>query len=334
MKKLGEDLKKLREDASKWKEESKKEISQQIEVWQHPGLRAQHSALQPCRGTPDFVPILLVRALRQDTKCELQKMGEQQEMRYSTLEQLVTETANQVNEQVRCWRSTPTIAGLMHKPCRGSWTYSLTVWCHLALLIPFIPPLSQFLLPVLQFGSTGEATSGLGEELQEGNGECSSCTFNIRAYLGKLLQRYEKLQEKVESLESWQMPRGKLKKTMRNWGQVGCGQHGGLRTSPAGYAEVSGRPKLSKLAWTSGLPFVQCHVLPSLKLEHDHERLHYMEATLVQMRGDWEKLSFVSGTLQKDAEQKQKAIEMLFQSLEKVQREKTDEQDVMAAMDM
>nr|XP_041576065.1 glutamine-rich protein 2-like [Taeniopygia guttata] len=164
-------------------------------------------------------------------------MGEQQDMRYSTLEQLVTETANQVNEQ---------------------------------------------------FGITGETTSGLGKELEEENGDCSSCTFNIKAYLGKLLQRYEKLQEKVESLESRQMPRGKLKKMMKNWGQ----------------------------------------------LENDHERLHYMEETLVQMKEDCEKLSFVSGSLQKDAEQKQKAIKMLFQSLEKVQKEKTDEQDMMAAMDM
>ncbi|XP_068066927.1 glutamine-rich protein 2-like [Anomalospiza imberbis] len=73
---------------------------------------------------------------------------------------------------------------------------------------------------------------------------------------------------------------------------------------------------------------------PSLKLEHDHERLRYMEATVIQMKGDCEKLSFVSGTLQKDSEQKQKAIEMLFQSLEKLQKEKANEQDVMAAMDM
>nr|XP_041576001.1 glutamine-rich protein 2-like [Taeniopygia guttata] len=69
MKKLEEDLKKLREDAAKWKEESKKEISQQIE------------------------------ALRQDTKRELQKMGEQQEMRNAMLEQMVTQTADQLNEQ-------------------------------------------------------------------------------------------------------------------------------------------------------------------------------------------------------------------------------------------
>ncbi|XP_053817594.1 glutamine-rich protein 2-like isoform X1 [Vidua chalybeata] len=207
MKKIGEDLKKLRQDAAKWKEESSKEISQQIE------------------------------ALRQETKRDLQKMGEQQEMRNAMLEQLVTETANKVNEQL---------------------------------------------------GGTGETTVGLLEELEGENGDCSSCTFNIRAHLGKLLQRCEKLQEKVECLESRQMAMGKLKKMMRNWGQ----------------------------------------------LEHDHERLRYMEATVVRMKGDCEKLSFVSGTLQKDSEQKQKAIEMLFQSLEKLQKEKTDEQDVLAAIDV
>ncbi|XP_053817664.1 glutamine-rich protein 2-like isoform X3 [Vidua chalybeata] len=71
MKKLEEDLKKLRQDSAKWKEESSKEISQQIE------------------------------ALRQETKRDLQKMGEQQEMRNAMLEQLVTETADQLNEQDR-----------------------------------------------------------------------------------------------------------------------------------------------------------------------------------------------------------------------------------------
>nr|XP_041571216.1 glutamine-rich protein 2-like isoform X1 [Taeniopygia guttata] len=69
MKKLEEDLKKLREDATKWKEESSNEISQQIE------------------------------ALRQDTKRELQKMGEQQERRNAMLEEMVTQTADQLNEQ-------------------------------------------------------------------------------------------------------------------------------------------------------------------------------------------------------------------------------------------
>ncbi|XP_064251096.1 glutamine-rich protein 2-like [Passer domesticus] len=69
MKKLEEDLKKLRKDTAKWKEESSKEISQQIE------------------------------ALRQETRRELQKMGEQQERRNAMLEQMLNETADQLNEQ-------------------------------------------------------------------------------------------------------------------------------------------------------------------------------------------------------------------------------------------
>ncbi|XP_064250891.1 glutamine-rich protein 2-like isoform X2 [Passer domesticus] len=58
------------------------------------------------------------------------------------------------------------------------------------------------------------------------------------------------------------------------------------------------------------------------------------DATAVQMQRDYEKLSFISGTLQKDSEQKQKEIKMLFQSLEKLQKEKADQQDMLAAMDM
>ncbi|RMC10865.1 hypothetical protein DUI87_12577 [Hirundo rustica rustica] len=204
MKKMGEDLKKLREDTANWKEEISKEMSQQIE------------------------------AVLQETKSELQKMEEQQEMRNTMLEQLVTETANKLNEQL---------------------------------------------------GEVPEPSGSQEEEQEKESGDCSSCTFNIRLCLGDLLQRCEKLQEQVESLESRHMAMGKLKRIMRNWGQ-------------------------------------------------DQERLHHVEATVVQIQGNCEKLSFASGRLQKDSQQKQKAIEMLFQSLEKLQKEKADEQDMLAAMDL
>ncbi|NXP96398.1 QRIC2 protein, partial [Passerina amoena] len=172
-------------------------------------------AQQPCRGNPALAPISLARALRQETKLELQNMEEQQEMRSAMMEELVTATIKRVNEQVRSWGSTPTTPGL-----------------------------------------------GL-EEQQEGTGDC--CTFNIRACVVKLLKRCENLQEQVESLESQQVAMAKL-------------------------------------------PFAQCMAFPSKELEHDQERLLYVEATVVQMKGDCEKLSFVSGNLQKDCEQKQKEI--------------------------
>ncbi|NXO79547.1 QRIC2 protein, partial [Sitta europaea] len=66
----------------------------------------------------------------------------------------------------------------------------------------------------------------------------------------------------------------------------------------------------------------------------DQELEQNMEAKFLQMQRDYEKLSFVSGTLQKDSQQKQRTIEMLFQSLEKLQKEKADEQDMLAAMDV
>ncbi|XP_068066283.1 glutamine-rich protein 2-like isoform X4 [Anomalospiza imberbis] len=68
--------------------------------------------------------------------------------------------------------------------------------------------------------------------------------------------------------------------------------------------------------------------------EQDRELSQHMEAKILQIQRDYEKLSFASGILQKDSQQKQSAIEMLFQSLEKLQKEKANEQDVMAAMDM
>ncbi|NWV56720.1 QRIC2 protein, partial [Daphoenositta chrysoptera] len=160
----------------------------------------------------------LARAVLQETKCELQKMEEQQEMRNAMLEKLVTETASQLNEQVRCWGRTPTTRCL-------------------------------------------ETTGSIQEDQEEGKPNCSNCTFSIRVHLGKLFQRCEKLQEQVDSLQSRQMAMGKLEEMPRKWGQ-------------------------------------------------DQQRLQYVEATVVQMRGDCEKLSFISGSLQKDSQQKQKAIEV------------------------
>ncbi|XP_064251035.1 glutamine-rich protein 2-like isoform X2 [Passer domesticus] len=200
IKKLEEDLKKLRQDAAKWKEESSNEISQQLE------------------------------ALLEETKRELQKMGEQQEMRKAMLEQLVTETTNKLAE-------------------------------------------------------IGEIVKSVQEEKEKAKAECSNCTFDINEHLGELLRRCENLQEQVESLESRQMAVGKLEKMMRNWGQ-------------------------------------------------NTQQMQPEDATAVQMQRDYEKLSFISGTLQKDSEQKQKEIKMLFQSLEKLQKEKADQQDMLAAMDM
>ncbi|NWT99728.1 QRIC2 protein, partial [Urocynchramus pylzowi] len=178
----------------------------------------QASAQQPCRGNPALSLISLSRALLLETKSELQKMEEQLEMRKAMLEQLVTETANKVKEQMRSWGSIPTTPGLVQYSC-------------------------------------------VQEEQEKAKAECSNCTFDINEHLGELLKRCEKLQEQVETLESRQMAVGKLEKVMRNLGQ-------------------------------------------------DTELMQPKGTTVVQMKRDYEKLSFISGTLQKDSEQKQKEIEV------------------------
>ncbi|NXB73954.1 QRIC2 protein, partial [Donacobius atricapilla] len=170
---------------------------------------------QPCKGNPALAPILLARAVLQETKSELQKTEEQQEKRNTMLEQMVTETASQLNEQVRSWGSTPT-----------------THWL------------------------------GAREKQEKAKAECLSCIFDINEHLGELLQRCEKLQEQVDYLESRHQPD----------------------------------------------PSCSCDIFPSL--EQDQKRLHCMEAKVVQIQDDCEKLSFASGSLQKDSQQKQKAIEV------------------------
>ncbi|NXA95850.1 QRIC2 protein, partial [Melanocharis versteri] len=163
----------------------------------------------PAGAEPALAPISLARAVLQETKRELQKMEEQQEMRNAMLEKLVTETTNQLNEQVRSWGRT-----------------LATHWL----------------------------AGSIEEEQEEGTADCSNCTFSIRMHLGKLVQRCEKLQEQVDSLESRQIAVGNLEKMLRKWGQ-------------------------------------------------DQDRLQYVEATVLQMQGDFEKLSFMSGSLQKDSQQ-------------------------------
>ncbi|NXO26810.1 QRIC2 protein, partial [Cisticola juncidis] len=66
----------------------------------------------------------------------------------------------------------------------------------------------------------------------------------------------------------------------------------------------------------------------------DQELSKTMEAKFLEMQKEYEKLKFASGSLQKDSEQKQRAIEMLFQSVEKLQKEKADEQAMWEAMDL
>ncbi|CAN8197239.1 unnamed protein product [Coccothraustes coccothraustes] len=68
--------------------------------------------------------------------------------------------------------------------------------------------------------------------------------------------------------------------------------------------------------------------------QQDQELRQDIEAKFLEIQRDYEKLSFASKSLQKDFQEKQKDITMLFQSLEKLQMEKADQQDMMAAMDM
>ncbi|XP_064533752.1 glutamine-rich protein 2-like isoform X2 [Pseudopipra pipra] len=201
MKKMEDDIRKLREDIAKWKEETNEQITQQVE------------------------------SVLQETKTELRKMEEQQEMRNAMLEQMVTETTNQMQEKL---------------------------------------------------GELEETVSIVQEEQEKA--KCSKCTFDYKELLGELVQRCEKLEEEVESLESRQIAVGKVENITKPRNQL---------------------------------------------LQHMED----MEDQVRKIQGDCEELSLVSGNLQKDCEEKQKAIEMLFQSLETL-KDKAEEQNMLAAMDM
>ncbi|XP_029817105.1 glutamine-rich protein 2-like [Manacus vitellinus] len=161
-------------------------------------------------------------------------MEEQQEMRNAMLEQMVTETANQMQEKL---------------------------------------------------GELEETVSIVQEEQEMAKAACSNCTFDDKVLLGELVQRCEKLEEEVESLQSRQTALGKVENIIKQRSQ-------------------------------------------------DQQLLQHMEDKVRKIQGDCEELSLVSGNLQKDCEEKQKAIEMLFQSLEKLKKDKAEEQNMLAAKDM
>ncbi|XP_032563515.1 glutamine-rich protein 2-like [Chiroxiphia lanceolata] len=205
MKKMEDDIRKLREDIAKWKEEISKQITQQLE------------------------------SMLKETKSELKKMEEQQEMRNAMLEQMVTETTNQMQEKL---------------------------------------------------GELEETVSTVQEEQEKA--KCSKCTFDYKVLLGELVQRCEKLEEEVESLESRQTAVGKVENIIKQRSQ------------------------------------------DQQLLQHMED----MEDRVRKIQGDCEELSLVSENLQKDCEEKQKAIEMLFQSLETLKKNKAEEQNMLAAKDM
>ncbi|XP_052664642.1 glutamine-rich protein 2 isoform X3 [Harpia harpyja] len=147
----------------------------------------------------------------QEIKQELKELGEQQEMTKSTLEQLVTKTADQLQEQLDELRA--------------------------------------------MVEGTGQE-----QEQAEAQAACPVCSTDTSVQVGQLLQRYEKLQELVDSF----MSRQAVGKVVR---------------------QLPGRS------------------------QQDEELLKRIQATVMQVQGDYEKLSSITGNLLDDRHQKQKDIE-------------------------
>ncbi|NXP76427.1 QRIC2 protein, partial [Ramphastos sulfuratus] len=66
----------------------------------------------------------------------------------------------------------------------------------------------------------------------------------------------------------------------------------------------------------------------------DEELLKHIQASIMHLQGDYEKLSSVTENLLDDCHQKQKEIEALFQSLERLEKEKVDKEDLLLGMDV
>uniref|UniRef100_A0A8B9DI20 DUF4795 domain-containing protein n=1 Tax=Anser cygnoides TaxID=8845 RepID=A0A8B9DI20_ANSCY len=73
--------------------------------------------------------------------------------------------------------------------------------------------------------------------------------------------------------------------------------------------------------------------LPGRRWE-DEELLKSIQASILQVQGDCEKLGSVTGNLVDDHHQKQKDIEALFQSLERLQKEKADKEELVLEIEV
>ncbi|XP_021270857.1 glutamine-rich protein 2 isoform X2 [Numida meleagris] len=132
-------------------------------------------------------------------------------------------------------------------------------------------------------GSTEPALTPPGSA-EQAEAPCPVCSTDVGVQLGRLLQRYEQLQELVESVAARQAA-----------GRAGRQQ------------EARGQ---------------------------DEELLKHIQATIVQVQGDCEKLSSVTGNLMDDRHQRQRDIEALFQSLERLEKEKADKEELVLEIDV
>ncbi|XP_014807396.1 PREDICTED: uncharacterized protein LOC106893722 [Calidris pugnax] len=125
----------------------------------------------------------------------------------------------------------------------------------------------------------------VGQEKEGIQAACPVCPGDTGAQLGQLLQRYEKLQELVDSLMSQQA----VGKAVR---------------------------QLQK------------------KSQQEKEVLKGIQTTIVQVQGNYEQLNTVMETLLHDSQQQQKDTDALFQSLEKLAKEKADKNDLVLGLDV
>ncbi|XP_040542154.1 glutamine-rich protein 2 [Gallus gallus] len=184
---------------------------------------------------------LQLGSVLQEMKRELKELREKQDAARATLEQLVADTANRLQEQLDELRS--------------------------------------------MLGSTELAVHPPGSAEQDEEAPCPVCSTDVGAQLGRLLQRYEQLQELVESVSARQA------------------------------AGKAGRQRAGRG-------------------QQDEELLKHIQAAITQVQGDCEKLSCVTGNLMDDRHQRQRDIEALFQSLERLEKEKVDKEELVLEIDV
>ncbi|PKU30374.1 glutamine-rich protein 2 [Limosa lapponica baueri] len=172
-------------------------------------------------------------------------------------------------------------------------------------LQPGSPGMSHLKVPVMPWGSSASSRAsdyGMG-------------TVDALCHFGQLGH----LKEQVSHLEAMKSDHTEHEEPHLLFPEGACGQW----PSNLGLSPQGSQPPLAQHTTLS----------PSLP-KQDEEVLKRIQTTIVQVQGNYEKLNSIMGTLLHNSQQQQKDTKALFQSLEKLVKEKADKNDLVLGLDV
>ncbi|XP_057268797.1 uncharacterized protein LOC130601023 [Pezoporus wallicus] len=166
--------------------------------------------------------------------------------------------------------------------------------------------------------------------------KCYVETVEALKQIGQMRHLYAALKEQVAQIEATRLEQTEMEKLHLLLQEGVCsiegdsGRAANVLLALRAYGHWPSKPGLSP--WGS-LPTWPGTTLLFSSLEQDQEVLKRIQAAILQMQGEYEKLNSVTGRLLDDSRQQQKDIEGLLRSMEKLEKEKADKDDLELGMD-